>query len=138
MMTGETLFAYGTLQDPQVQYALLGKRLRCEKAFITDWGLHMGSDGYLFIKPLIGATVHGQILYLNQADFVVLDRWEGPDVYRRERYRAFLDEGTAVETWMYTRRNHEGLLFFGPEYHGRTPSALQEDIGEFLKGLGQK
>ncbi|MBU1171959.1 MAG: gamma-glutamylcyclotransferase [Proteobacteria bacterium] len=136
-MVVESLFSYGTLQDPMVQTALLGKILPFQKAWILNWGLYMGADGYLFVKPLLGARVQGRILALATADLALIDLWENCDVYSRESCKAFSDETSFNDVWLYTRRAAQGEIFSGQGFHGKTRGELMEDIRAHMKTLGQ-
>lgn len=106
------LFSYGTLKDPRIQQELFGKILSFKDGLIKDWGLFVGEDGYLFVKPLEGETLSGVILSLSDSDLAMADLWEDLDVYDREEVTALGDDGLLRTVWLYTRRNGRGERFF--------------------------
>lgn len=94
-MAGARLFAYGTLRDPDVLRAVLGR------VPATDAGARMHGhvaltvvgDSYPILVPRAGAVTPGSILAgLGAADWLALDRYEGPG-YRRLPVRVSTADG---------------------------------------------
>jgi gamma-glutamylcyclotransferase (GGCT)/AIG2-like uncharacterized protein YtfP len=129
----DMLFTYGTLQDPQLQKALLGKTHSGQKAWLNGWGLFMGEDGYLFVKPFPGGRVQGHILFLDTDDLRITDNWEDLAVYTRERCRVFISGSDCIDTWIYTRRHGTGVPYHGDLFHGRDQISVLTDIENTLK-----
>jgi gamma-glutamylcyclotransferase (GGCT)/AIG2-like uncharacterized protein YtfP len=103
-----TLFAYGTLKDPDIQKALFEKKPNMKKARVPGWSLQVASDGYLFIKPMLDRAVDGVLLELDKADLDRADLWEDVPTYRRERLSALTESDELVGVWAYTRRYATG------------------------------
>ena len=106
-----TLFVYGTLKDPDVQKALFNKKPNMKRAHIPGWSLHVASDGYLFIKPMLDRSVDGVLLELEKEDLDRADLWEDVPTYRRERLSARTESDEIVGVWSYTKRYGAGKQY---------------------------
>jgi gamma-glutamylcyclotransferase (GGCT)/AIG2-like uncharacterized protein YtfP len=111
----ELVFAYGTLQDEELQRRLFGCALIGSNAFLPGWSLFASAeDGYLFIKPDPPGSVSGSLLALDATALQTADRWEEfPQLYQREKVAVRLEDGTWREAWVYTRRQAEGTPYAG-------------------------
>lgn len=127
----EKLFAYGTLKDKDIQVALFGRQLIGYAAHIMDWGLYMGKEGYLFVKPCGGGRVDGLILELEPEDLDKADAWEDLNVYQREICRV-VHKNEEESVYIYTRRSAEGSAYQGNGLHGRTVSEILHDIAQLF------
>ncbi|WP_417911835.1 gamma-glutamylcyclotransferase family protein [Candidatus Electronema sp. TJ] len=106
----ELLFSYGTLQDAELQQILFGAQCRMRKAALPGWTLHVGPEGWLFIKPDPAGTVSGSLLELDAEALRAADLWEEtPTLYQREKVNVRLDDGSGLEAWAYTRRAAAGV-----------------------------
>jgi gamma-glutamylcyclotransferase (GGCT)/AIG2-like uncharacterized protein YtfP len=106
----ELLFAYGTLQRPEVQSAELGRRLtgvpdslsgfRLAELAIEDAGevARNGGPTYPVLRPDAAATgaVAGTLYRLSRDELARADRYEGGDYIR---VTVTLDSGTRA--WVY-------------------------------------
>lgn len=105
MPTGR-LFAYGTLRDPDVRAAVLGRQPAAEARgrLHGHVALTVIGDSYPVLVPRAGAATSGAILSgLSRADWLALDRYEGPG-YRRLPVRVATSGGMfAAEAYFPTR-----------------------------------
>lgn len=129
------LFAYGTLKDRRIQLELFGKTVPSQSAWINGWGLYVGRDGYLFVKPRIGETLKGLVLRLTDSELAMADLWEDTEVYARETCRAFLDDGSALTSWLYTRRNGCGERFVSDACHAGNHADIVTEIRKIKAGI---
>ncbi len=119
----ELLFAYGTLQDAELQRILFGAACVMRKAALPGWTLHVAPEGWLFIKPELAGSVSGSLLELDEAALQAADLWEEiPTLYQREKVLVRLEDGGGLEAWAYTRREAEGV-----PYSGGTLSLLRRE-----------
>ena len=89
---GVRLFVYGTLQEPEVQRAVFGRRVKGEPdalpAHRLGW-IELREDGvmrrYRNVVPSGNADdeVTGLVLGINEAELAMADDYEGPTNYRR-------------------------------------------------------
>lgn len=111
---GGLLFAYGTLQDAELQRILFGAPCRMRKAALPGWTLHVAPEGWLFIKPDPAGSVSGSLLELDAEALRTADLWEEiPTLYQREKIAVRLADGGGLEAWAYTRRTAEGVPHSG-------------------------
>uniref|UniRef100_UPI004055F7D2 gamma-glutamylcyclotransferase family protein n=1 Tax=Candidatus Electronema sp. TaxID=2698783 RepID=UPI004055F7D2 len=111
---GGLLFAYGTLQDAELQRILFGAPCRMRKAALPGWTLHVAPEGWLFIKPDPAGSVSGSLLELDAEALRTADLWEEiPTLYQREKVAVRLADGGELEAWAYTRRTAEGVPHSG-------------------------
>lgn len=102
-MPAGRLFAYGTLQDPDVQTAVLGRRAAVEARgrLHGHVALTVVGDSYPMLVPRPGAATSGTILCdLSPADLQALDRYEGTG-YRRGAVRITADGGMMIAAEAY-------------------------------------
>ena len=112
----ELLFAYGTLQDTELQRILFGTACVMRRAVLPGWKLHIAPEGWLFIKPDLAATVSGSLLELDAAALQAADLWEEvPTLYQREKVTVLLDD-EQQEAWTYTRRTATGVPYSGDAF----------------------
>lgn len=93
------LFAYGTLLDPHVQRAVIGRAVPGERDALTGFrktSLQDGADLFPDLAPDTGAHVNGRVLEISEAELALIDRYEG-DLYRRQRVQL----ASGRETWVY-------------------------------------
>lgn len=110
----ELLFAYGTLQDAELQRILFGAPCRMRKAALLGWTLHVAPEGWLFIKPDPAGSVSGSLLELDAEALRAADLWEEtPTLYQREKVMVRLEDGGKLPAWAYTRRTAEGVPHSG-------------------------
>ncbi len=100
------LFAYGTLQDPDVLAAVLGRQpgIEARGRLRGHVALTVIGDSYPILVPRPGAATPGTVLGpLSPADWLALDRYEGPG-YRRLAVRVATDCGAlAAEAYFPAR-----------------------------------
>lgn len=110
------LFAYGTLQIPEVMAAVAGTGFASERASIKDHARYRLSElSYPGLRREAGAEAHG-ILYreLDAGAMARLDVFED-DFYRRETHTVITDTGEAVEAEVYVvPPEHDSLLIPEP------------------------
>lgn len=110
----ELLFAYGTLQHPEIQNILFGTACLMRNAVLRGWKLYVSPEGWLFIKPDPAGSVSGKLLELDEAALRAADLWEEvPMLYQREKIVVRLEAGGELEAWTYTRRNTTGVPYSG-------------------------
>ena len=97
------LFAYGTLQVPEILEALCGRALRGLPAQLEGFARGRIRDRvYPGVAPRSGATTSGRVyLDLREADLAVLDAFEGELYDRRPLAVSPLDGSRAVPAWVY-------------------------------------
>ena len=99
----QCLFIYGTLQDDQVQRALLGRVAKRESASVSDYvrgTIHLNTT-YPIALPQTGATIFGSVITVTEKELEILDYYEG-DAYTRQRVR--LSDGSSA--WIYVSNPH--------------------------------
>lgn len=86
MMAKEYIFSYGTLQDPSIQLAVLGRILEEGKPDTLRGHVMKKLQGihatYNIIVPESGASVDGVVYEVTSEDVVKIDQYEG-DAYLR-------------------------------------------------------
>lgn len=102
-MSGK-LFAYGTLQVPEVQRDLAGRQFEMRPAELVDHACFaVRGQWYPAAIPQPGGRVHGQLLLGVEAEtLALLDRYEG-EHYRRVTLQVRC-EGEVHEAWCYLLR----------------------------------
>ena len=83
-MTGKPLFVYGTLRDPDVLEALLGRTVSANEASAPGFrAVHYPQRVYPALIPAQGGNAPGLLLHkLTPIELAILDACEG-DEYRR-------------------------------------------------------
>lgn len=97
------IFAYGTLQVPEVCTALLGRMVRVSPAIVEGHRcVRLGDALYPGLIRARDATADGLLLWqLTEYELALLDEFEDP-IYERQRVDAFAAESnTSVEAWSY-------------------------------------
>jgi gamma-glutamylcyclotransferase (GGCT)/AIG2-like uncharacterized protein YtfP len=96
------LFCYGTLQLPTVLEAVIGRRLRGERAMLSGYGaFQVHRAEYPGLLRLPGHTTHGVLYHdLTPLELDVLDRFEGA-LYQRRQQPVRLANGRRVKAWVY-------------------------------------
>jgi len=93
-MRSRRIFAYGTLQFPDIAAAVAGRRLPASAARLHGYArFQLKGEPYPGIVPRAGASVPG-VVY-EGVDGIVLDRldeFEG-EMYRREDVQVIVDDG---------------------------------------------
>ena len=99
------LFAYGSLEVPEVMRAVTGRSFRHRPAVLEGYrrSLLVGSS-YPGILATSGERTSG-IAYesLDRRTFEILDDWEG-DSYRRDEVRVTLTSGQTLRAYAYVLR----------------------------------
>lgn len=93
------LFAYGTLLNPSVQRAVIGRELSGNNARLAGFRKSTFADGNEVFPNLVpdpNGNVDGQLLTVSDEELARIDRYEG-DLYSRRRVT--LNDGT--EAWVY-------------------------------------
>lgn len=75
----EQLFAYGTLQDPNIQQELLSRHLSGHPDTLDDFELfpiQLGRQTYPMIRPKAKAYVVGTVLDVRSEELATLDSYE--------------------------------------------------------------
>jgi gamma-glutamylcyclotransferase (GGCT)/AIG2-like uncharacterized protein YtfP len=102
----EHLFAYGTLLDPDVQLAVIGRRLNGEPDSLTKYRLSSLLDGSAY-PNIVGdpsGRVEGRVLEITIEELDRMDDYEG-DLYIRERIA--LDSGRYAWVYIGTSRPND-------------------------------
>ena len=95
----ESLFVYGTLQDPQVQASVFGRVAQGQPDALDGYRRgEIAIDGavYWIAVPDPGSAIDGQVIEVTAGELAEIDRYEGVE-YRRVRVRLC----SARETWVY-------------------------------------
>ena len=100
------LFAYGTLQFPEVLSAVTGCHLEGERAVLDDYACYLvRGKVYPGVIPEREASVEGVVYAgIGEAHFRKLDRFEG-DLYERVRVCLTDTEGNPLQAWTYVIRD---------------------------------
>jgi gamma-glutamylcyclotransferase (GGCT)/AIG2-like uncharacterized protein YtfP len=95
----ESLFVYGTLQDPEVQTRVFGRVTAGSPDTLDGYfksSISIGGNVYPIAVETAGAAVSGRVLDVTAAELAQMDIYEGAE-YRRIRVR--LRSGR--EAWVY-------------------------------------
>jgi gamma-glutamylcyclotransferase (GGCT)/AIG2-like uncharacterized protein YtfP len=95
----ERLFAYGTLQDPVIQSAVLGRTLEGQPDALPGFRkstIAFGKAVYPFVVADESGSVPGTVYAVTAEELAVLDHYE-TSAYRR--FRVTLASG--LEAWVY-------------------------------------
>lgn len=97
----ERLFAYGTLQNPEVCRGLIGRNPESAPAELCGYERRaVRGESYPAILPNPHASVRGRVLHsLSHDEMAVLDDYEG-DEYERIRVEV-RGQGGVMEVWTY-------------------------------------
>ncbi|KKB11112.1 hypothetical protein VE25_14990 [Devosia geojensis] len=96
------LFVYGTLRDPDIRAAVLGRDVEAEPATLPGYRtVFYPGRSYPALAPAQGQRAHGLLLTgLTGADLAMLDAFEAHE-YRRDAVRVATGRGAVVaETYM--------------------------------------
>lgn len=102
------LFAYGTLQLPEITERVMGRALQGEPATLTGYRVGLvARANFPGIVPDATASVPGMLICgITQQELVKLDQYEG-ELYRRVRVQVVLDQMSsgaqpvATKCWAY-------------------------------------
>jgi gamma-glutamylcyclotransferase (GGCT)/AIG2-like uncharacterized protein YtfP len=124
----DRLFCYGTLRDPAVIAALLGRVPQSRRAVLGEHrrGLLAGHP-WAGVAPAVASAVEGTLYDgLRERELRLLDRYEGAD-YRRATIRLTIGNTTG-RSWIYLPRRP---LATGPAPPERPPTdaALWRALG---------
>ena len=98
----ECLFVYGTLCDPGVVEALLGKFLRHRPATLTAYRRIEPQGCYPYVIADGESSVEGQLLLdVDAAALVALDAYEGEGTYYRRVVVDISVSGVSTAAWVY-------------------------------------
>ena len=95
----ESLFVYGTLQDPQVQARVFGRVTPGQPDVLPGYSksnITINGSVYFIARNDPSGAISGLVLDVTPAELVEIDHYEGDD-YRRVRVR--LQSGR--ESWVY-------------------------------------
>ncbi len=98
----DRLFAYGTLEDPEVVRALTGRSFPAIDARLTGFERYLlRGQPYPGVVRSPGGVVHGTLYLGVDGDaFRRLDRYEGPP-YRRTEVAVVSNDAGRVAAWAY-------------------------------------
>lgn len=85
-MTKTLLFVYGTLRNPEIQTAVLGKTMTGSADILENFRLgkiQLGSNWYPLAIPSEKEEVAGLVLEIEESDFPMLDAYESNAYYRK-------------------------------------------------------
>jgi hypothetical protein len=87
------LFTYGLLQVPRIQQQLFKRDVRQEKAQIPGFSISekLVNEMYKTITPDCDAFVQGTILYLEDNELEITDRFEGVQAGLYKRIKTYDD-----------------------------------------------
>ena len=132
-MSTNLLFAYGTIADPEFFGYLLKREPVYKKARLLDYQLLVNpKSGYLFVKPVQGNQVTGQLVEITSEDMEILDLWEGVPFYEREVLEVQTTEGT-IKAFVYTQNKANGIAAILGKPKER--ASMLEEIKEFRNWL---
>ena len=102
------LFAYGTLQLPEITERVIGRGLQGEPATLNGYRVGLvARANFPGIVPEATASVPGMLIScITQQELLKLDQYEG-ELYRRVRVKVLLgqrssdEEPVAVKCWAY-------------------------------------
>ncbi len=95
----DSLFVYGTLQDPQVQARVYGRVTPGQPDTLPGYRrgeIALGGSVYFIAIEDASASISGLVLNVTSAELAEIDRYEGED-YRR--VRVVLASGRSA--WVY-------------------------------------
>jgi len=95
----EQLFVYGTLMDPIIQFAVLGRTVRGAPDRLADYrksSIRLGGQVFPTIKPESGSSVKGLVISVTPAELVHIDQYEG-EAYRRKKVNLI----SGKKVWVY-------------------------------------
>lgn len=114
-----SLFVYGTLMIPEIQQALLQKKVKSKDAILNDFSANCILYGqyiteYPFLKPNKGSVLFGKLLYpLSGQDLSLIKYYEGSE-YVLSDIRVKVDGmDTDVKTFMLKKREQ---IEYGPKW----------------------
>ncbi len=111
--TMSTLFAYGSLQLPQVMHAVTGRCFLGKPARLEHYVRRkLRGESFPGIRPLAGSTVHGLVFTdVDAYSLRRLDEFEG-DYYRRRQLAIILYPDTEIkaETYVLSEKFYDLLL----------------------------
>jgi len=99
---GDLLFVYGTLRPGQAGHERLLRGRLTAPAVLEDHELRLGT--WPWVRPAAGSSVAGEVVAVEPALLVELDRLEdvAGGLYRRERCTVLTAEGGEAAAWAYT------------------------------------
>ncbi len=95
----ESLFVYGTLMLPEVQEAVIGRRVVGRPDRLAGFRrstIRLGGNEYPIIHPAADGMVDGVVLEVTPAELRRIDAYE-TSAYRRTRVRLV----SGMEAWVY-------------------------------------
>lgn len=96
------VFAYGTLRDPEYQFALFGRVLPMRPASLPGWLAVVAEGGYLSLVRSGGESAAGDLLALDAAALALADAWEEVPLYERLPVEV-RSGGATVAAFVYVR-----------------------------------
>ncbi len=97
----EKLFVYGTLQNPVIQYKVLGHTFEGRPDILDNYvrsDIELEGSVYPIAVPLEGDYIEGSVLELNEEELKRADIYE-TDAYRRIKVTVRSGE----EVWVYSK-----------------------------------
>lgn len=95
----ELLFVYGTLQEPDVQLRIIGRRVVGQPDTLDGYyksQISINGNVYPFAVEAAGSAIAGQVLEVTTEELALMDAYEGKE-YRRIRVQ--LRSGRSA--WVY-------------------------------------
>lgn len=102
-MMQHSLFAYGTLQLPEITERVIGRELQGDPAYLDGYRCGLISRAnFPGVVRDAGSTVSGKLLYgVTQQELELFDAYEG-ELYRRVWVDVTLGEcGAQAQCWVY-------------------------------------
>ncbi|MEY8019252.1 DUF4286 family protein [Muriicola sp. SD30] len=99
------LFAYGTLQDPEVQKMVFSRGLKGQEDYLKSHSISAGKVGGLY--PTIQKSadqndrVDGVVYIISQEELQLVDAYEGGAYQRKEVILA-----SGIRAWVYTEKTY--------------------------------
>ncbi len=99
------LFAYGTLEIPEIIEALTGRAYTGRRAVLEDWARYLLKDSeYPGGMPVKGAKIPGLIYEdFGETALMLVDHYEG-ELYERLQLVVKDEKGESVLCWVYVIR----------------------------------
>ena len=97
------LFAYGTLRDAEFLNELFGRVPERVDATLAGWRVVVAEGGYYSVVPDAAHAVSGTLVFLDERELALADRWEEVPLYQRRVVAATDAAGAPVTCWVYVR-----------------------------------
>jgi len=112
----QRIFAYGTLEIPELMHRVVGRELRSEAAELRGYARYLvAGRPYPGIVQADGARTSGRVYHgIDEAALTALDRFEG-DLYERRNVVVFRADGSLLDAQVFAvPASQVGLLSRDP------------------------